>query len=51
MTGNLKNILLVEGKTGDASLIAELLSSSSDTQFKLTVADRLESGTRMLSQE
>jgi len=51
MTGNLKNILLVEGKTGDASLIAELMSSSSDTQFKLTVADRLESGTRMLSQE
>ena len=45
------NILLVEDKPGDARLIAELLSSSSDPQFKLTVADRLESGTRLLSEE
>ena len=51
MSDNPINILLVEGNPGDASVIAELLSSSSNPQFKLTVAERLDSGTRLLGEE
>jgi len=51
ISDNSIKILLVEEDPGDARLMADLLSSSSDAQYKLTVTDRLESGIGLLGEE